>query len=171
MAEMMRVTKKGGAVYFIVPTFVQSICAFPHLYMYIARRALEVVSAKVLRRPVVRKTLLPKLDDSSRSASKIAGSFRANHPSFPLPEPHGSYKNIFEEFAYQMPWNWAHLPKRCGAVSTESFGCLFLPFNILEVFSTNLVAFLFSQTKTLHSVLGRSILKYFSYAFCVVAKK
>ena len=171
LKEMLRVVKPNGRVIFVIPTFVQSMCAFVHLYLYIARRIGEVMSVKLFKQSVKKKTLLPMRDDASRASAKIVDSFRVSHPSFPLPEPHGSYKNIFEEFSSQLPWRWTSLARECGARSTDSFAFLFLPFNVLEVFSTRIIADLYSGTKSLHQLLGKSFLKYFSYSYCVVARK
>ena len=172
LREMLRVAKPGGTVIFIIPTYIQSICAFAHIYLYIVRRALEVTYAKAFNKPLTKeKILLPKANDTSRMGSAILGSFRKSHPSFPLPEPHGSYKNIFQEFSLQLPWKWTALAKKCGARTTETFAFLFLPFNIMEVFSTRTIAWLYSRTKSLHCLAAKSPLKYFSYSYCVVAKK
>lgn len=172
LKEMLRVTRPGGRVFFAVPTYVQSICSFGHLFLYVARRTAEVVMGKLFgRREVGSRTLLPVGDDSTRAASVIAGSFRKNHPSFPMPEPHGTYPSIFHEFARQLPWNWTALAKRCGAKSVETFAYLFLPFNLLEIFSTRLVARLYSATTRFHMMAARTPLKYFSYSYCVVARK
>lgn len=172
LKEMFRVVRPGGRVICIIPTYVQSLCAFAHLYLYIARRIMEVAATKMFRTSVIgRKTLLPTEDDSKRASSEITGSFKKSHPSFPLPEPHGSYKNIFEEFGNQLPWRWASLARKCGAVSTDGFAFLFLPFNILEIFSTRLIARLYALGKPVHCMLARSWLKNFAYSYCVVAKK
>ena len=169
---MIRVTKPGGQVFFIIPTYIQSLCAFVHLYLYIMKRIFEVVIVKVFRmQPKKDNTLLPRLNDSSRQASGILRSFFKNQPSFPLPMPHGSYKNIFQEFNQQFPRKWTELARRCGAESINSFAILYFPFNILEVFSTRLIAWLYHKTRWLHYILGRSFLKYFSYGLCVVARK
>lgn len=172
LKEMVRVTKPGGSVMFIIPTYIQSVCAFAHLYLYVGKRILEVAHMKIFKKPMSKeKTLLPKASDSARKGSAILGSFRASHPSFPLPEPHGSYKNIFQEFGQQLPWKWTALAKKCGARKTETFAFLFLPFNIMEVFSTRTIAWLYSKTMSLHCLAAKSPLKYFSYSYCVVAKK
>ncbi len=172
LKEMLRVCKSGGAVIFIIPTFVQSLCAFAHLYLYIARRAIDVFRVKILRKgPNAKGTLLPKADDSLRSGSNIVGSFWKNHPSFPLPEPHGAYKNILHEFAHQLPWCWTGLAKKCGAKSVDSFAFLFIPFNILEVFTTKAIARLYSASRAFHYAAGKSFLKHLSYSLCVIARK
>ncbi len=172
LKEMMRVVRPGGVVIFIIPTYVQSLCAFAHLYLYIAKRALDVARVKIFHlRAGDQGGLLPRANDSGRAAHEIAGSFRKSHPSFPLPEPHGAYKNIMVEFARQLPWNWIRLAKRCGASSVDTFAAFFLPFNIMEIFSTNAIAALYATTRSIHKILARSFLQYFSYSWCVVARK
>jgi ubiquinone/menaquinone biosynthesis C-methylase UbiE len=172
LKEMVRVVKPGGTVIFIIPTFIQSICAFAHLYLYIGKRVIDVASARLFRkREEAKKGLLPKTSDSTRPNSAIIGSFWDNHPSFPLPQPHGAYKNIAVEFIRQLPWNWIKLAKRCGASSVDTCAMLFLPFNILEVFSTKLIARSYSATRYLHKALGKTALQYLSYAWCVAIKK
>lgn len=172
LREMIRVVKPGGAVIFIIPTFMQSICAFVHLYLYIGKRLLDVLRVKVFRlQPCKKEALLPAQDDCARSSSAIADGFFKNHPSFPMPEPHGSYKNIFHEFRSQLPWSWTSFARRCGASSLDTCALLFIPFNILEVFSTRLVARSYHYTRRIHRVLARSPLQYFCYAWCVIARK
>lgn len=172
LKEMMRVAKPGGTVIFIIPTYVQSICAFFHLYLYIVKRFIEVMRTKLFRpAAATRKGLLPKLNDSARSGGEISESFRKNHPSFPFPEPHGAYDNILIEFNEQLPWKWAKLAYKCGAASIDTFAVCFLPYNILEIFSTKLIAALYEMTAVLHKMFGRSFLQYFSYGWCVAVKK
>ncbi len=172
LKEMLRVVKPGGTVIFIVPTYVQSIFAFLHLYLYTTKRILEVAYTKVFGMPSkTDKVLLPKADDGSRAGSTIIGSFRKSHPSFPLPEPHGSYNNIFQELSQQFPWKWTTLAKKCGARTVDSLAFLFLPFNVMEVFSTRSIARAYSALLSLHCLIAKSSLKYFSYSYCVTAKK
>lgn len=172
LKEMMRVVKPGGSVIFIIPTFMQSTYAFIHSYLYILKRAAEVFAIKVLRmKPSKKKVLLPTKSDTARSSNTIARSFFKSHPSFPLPEPHGSYKNIFQEFHRQLPWNWIKFTRRAGASSVDTFALLFLPFNILEVFSTRFIARAYYATRHLHRVFAKSPLQYFCYAWCIIAKK
>lgn len=172
LREMFRVSKPGGMVIFCVPTYIASLCAFPHLFLYTFRRVAEVIAAKVYHKPVNKGSVpLPGSDANSRTSDDILNSFRKNHPSFPLPEPHGSYENIFQEFNQQLPWNWIKLAKRNGARSIDTFALLFLPFNILEVFSTRLIAWLYLKTRFLRYIFGKSPLQYFCYSWCIVARK
>jgi len=172
LKEMLRVAKPGGAVLFVIPTYIQSICAFVHLPLYMGKRILEVAHMKVFKRPLTAtRTLLPTKSDSARTNSTILDSFMKNHPDLPLPQPHGSYKNVFQEFNRQLPWRWTQLARKCGARKVETFAFLFFPFNIMEVFSTRLIAFLYTRTKRLHCLIARSPLKYFCYSYCVIARK
>ncbi len=172
LKEMMRVVKPGGSVIFIIPTYIQSLCAFVHLYLYIGKRMLKVICTKLLRKKESgNKGLLPTLNDAGRSNAEIMGSFWKNHPSFPLPQPHGEYKNIAVEFASQLPWKWTGLARSCGARSVKTFATFFLPFNILEVFSTKMIANAYKSTEKIHKLLAGSFMQYFSYSWCVVAKK
>ena len=172
LKEMLRVVKPGGAVLFVIPTYVQSICAFVHLPLYMGKRILEVAHMKVFKRPLTAtRTLLPTKSDSARANSAILDSFMKSHPDLPFPQPHGSYKNVFQEFSRQLPWRWTRLARKCGARKVETFAFLFFPFNIMEVFSTRLIAFLYTRTKRLHCLIAQSPLKYFCYSYCVIAKK
>ncbi|MBN2452723.1 MAG: class I SAM-dependent methyltransferase [Candidatus Omnitrophica bacterium] len=165
LKEMFRVLKPGGIVIFCVPTYIASLCAFPHLFLYMARRMADVAAAKLFRKSASGP------GDNGRPSGDILGSFRKSHPSFPLPEPHGSYRNIFQEFNQQLPWNWMKLARKSGAASIDTFALLFLPFNILEVFSTRAIAWIYARTRYLHYILGRTLFQYFCYSWCVVAKK
>lgn len=171
LEEMVRVVKPNKPIIFAVPTHVQSLCAFPHLYIYIARRVIDLIYARLFNKDRSdQKTLLPKRSDLSRSGIQILGNFFENHPSFPLPMPHGNYKNIFDELMRQFPYKWEKLAEQCGAQNTESFGILFLPFNILEVLSTKFLAWAYQKTKRIHRISARP-LKYLCYTLCVVARK
>lgn len=172
MKEMMRVTRPGGIVVFAVPTYIQSLCAFGHLYIYAARRVFDVAVSKIFKLGARKeKTLLPLKSDTSRASAAILGSFMDNHPSFPLPEPHGEYRDIFDEFFSQLPWKWTGLAKSCGARSVADFSYLMLPHSIIEAISSRAVAELYRLTKGAHMFFAGTPLKYFSYSYCVVAKK
>lgn len=173
LREMFRVLKPDGKVIFCVPTYMASIYAFPNLFLYTARRVIDVLAAKIFYKSGhgSSATSAGPVRDSRRSSNAILGSFRKSHPSFPLPEPHGSYKSIFHEFNQQLPWNWIRLARENGAGSIETFALLFLPVSILEVFSTRAMAWLYLKTRSLHYILGRSPFQYFCNSWCVVAKK
>jgi len=173
LQEMFRVSKPGGMVIFCVPTYMSSLYAFPHLFLYTAKRVMDVLAAKSLHKPMRRDIvhLAGSAHDNSRTSNDILHSFRKSHPSFPLPEPHGSYRNIFHEFNQQLPWNWIKLARKNGANSIDTFALLFLPVSILEVFSTRLIAWLYCKTRFLHYIFGKSPLQYFCNSWCVVAKK
>jgi ubiquinone/menaquinone biosynthesis C-methylase UbiE len=172
LKEMFRVLKPGGVAIICVPTFFASLCSFAHLYLYTIRRIFQVAITKLLgKKAESAKTLLPVSDDVARAPDVILGSFRKSHPSFPLPEAHGSYHNIYQEISEQLPWKWTNRIRACGGTSLTTFGLLFLPYNILEVFSTRLLAVLYSRTIGLHRLMGRSFLQYCAYSWCIHAKK
>ena len=173
LREMFRVLKPDGMVIFCVPTHIASLFAFPHLFLYTVKRAVDVIKAKILYKTISKNSaaLAGLENSSSRASNDILNSFRKSHPSFPAPEPHGSYKDIFQEFNQQLPWNWIKLARKNGARSTDTFALLFLPFNILEIFSTRAIAWLYLKTRYLHYIFGRTFLQYFCYSWCVVAKK
>lgn len=134
---------------------------------------MDVLAAKILYKPVRGDNVPPvgSAHDKSRTSNDILNSFRKSHPSFPLPEPHGSYRSIFHEFNQQLPWNWIKLAKKNGARSINTFALLFLPVSILEVFSTRFIAWLYVKTRFFHYMFGKSPLQYFCNSWCIVAKK
>ena len=95
-----------------------------------------------------------------------------NHPSFPLPEPHGDYPTVFHEFFQQIPYAWSSILKKSGFKIKESFGTCILPWSLIEPFSTAILAKWYKQLKVFHTAYGHlGIFRYFCYLICFIAQK
>lgn len=163
LKEMKRVLKPGGHAIIIIPTHMPSLYAFMHVYLYCLARVVKFF-----------------LKSNSEIGSHAEGpehlslwaKFRKNHPSFPVPEPHGSYRNIFHEFFYQLPFNWEKVFRRNGFEIKYSFGILLFPWLLIEPFSTMAAARLYSLTEGINIKLsGFGMFKYTSYLIGVISVK
>jgi len=164
LKEMYRVLKSGGRLILILPTHMPSIYAFPHMLLYVIGWGI--------------KRLNNRHKDStalSRGTEKAAAKrFLDNHPSFPLPEPHGAYKNIFSEMIRQFPGRWRDLIKRAGFDIVDTFPTCILPWLLIEPFSTGFAARIYARTEGLHKKIARKkFLINIAYlaAFVAVKKK
>jgi len=167
LKEIKRVLKPGGTCLIVVPTHMASIYAFPHAFLYILARLGKLVSRKKDR---------PIRDDrgitGNSGNSSLFARFRKNHPSFPLPEPHGVYKNIMDELVSQLPFNWMRLLKNRGFKIKKSFGLCFMPWLLIEPFSTEAAAKLYGLTKNINIKLSTlKKLEYMSYLVGFIAIK
>lgn len=159
ISEMKRVTKKGGYIIAIVPNFLLSVYAFVHLPLYITKRAVNVCLNKIFR--VNAKTEL--------SGVTTLKSLKQKRPSFPLPEPHGSYKNIFYELCDYFPRRWKKNFIDSGLSIVLVKTTCFLPWSILEVFSSRIGAEIYKKTQNIHRKFNIPVSS--SYLFCIIAKK
>jgi len=162
LKEMKRVLKPGGRLIAIVPNHMPSLYAFAHVYLYFLARIVRLFFKSGNK---FNKT------GGSEQASLLA-RFRKNHPSFPMPEPHGSYRNVFHELFSQLPFNWERMFRKNGFAVKNSFGVCLFPWLLIEPFSTKACARIFSSTKVLNMKLSSlRPLKYASYLMGVVAVK
>lgn len=167
LKEIRRVLKPGCHLLTIVPTHMPSIYAFPHMFLYILARIGKLFFLKNNRAFQDKKQ-----DKNEGERLSLFKRFRKNHPSFPLPEPHGSYRNIFDELSSQLPCNWLKLFKKNGFVVKDSFGLCLMPWLLIEPFSTNIAARIYLLTKTTNIRLSSlKALKYISYLMGIVAVK
>lgn len=155
LKEMSRVLKKGGYVIAIVPNFMLSVYAFLYTPLYFLKRSIMTIFNSVT-------------SDVGLYSSSIK-NFRRNRPCFPLPEPHGSYKSIFHEMFECFPFRWHSLFRKSGLKTLVSRTTCFLPWSLIEVFSTKLGAELYNATKWAHVKLNMPISA--SYLFCIIARK
>lgn len=179
LKEIKRILKNDGIAICSVPTYVESLFQFPALYLYILKRTFDTINTRVFKRKVNHKSIFFSNDNdrAHRKPFDLVMAFFRNNPSFPFPEPHGDWKNkkgkqsIFVEFYAQLPWNWKRLFSRSGLKISKSFGVLYIPYRIIEIFSPRFLTWLFYNTQFLHREFADSLLKYFSTVICYVAKK
>ena len=161
LKEINRVLKKNGYAVAVVPNFMLSVYAFFYTPLYLIKRAVVYTLNSIQTRSNA------KACDSFRGFS--IKNFRESRPSFPLPEPHGSYKSIFHEMFEYFPFRWHSLFRKSGLRILVSRTTCFLPWSLMEVFSTKLGANLYSAAKWAHMKL--SVPVSISYLFCIVARK
>ena len=164
LQEINRVLKPNGHLILIVPTHMASIYAFPHVFLYILARSLNLVF-----HPAEKKTNSER-EGRPDSKQSLFARFRKNHPSFPLPEPHGAYTNIFKELNQQFPARWIELINKSGFKVIESFPTCLVPWLLIEPFSTKIAARLYNNTKKLHFGI-LSNLSSLAYLACFIATK
>lgn len=157
--EMLRVVKPGGDIIVVVPTHMPCLYAFPHVFLYFIARI-----GKIL---LWSNNKLPRDDGAGAKAvqeDSLFRKFRKNHPSFPFPEPHGSYVNIREELAAQFPSSWISLLIRNGMAVSDSMAIGLVPWLLIEPFSTSTASRIFDlSAKVNRRVAGIKWMQYFSY--------
>ena len=177
LAEIYRVLKPGGQMIMAVPTHVASLCTFPHQMLYVGIRAAQVLTRKVGRSAAVAEERVPsarqiKEQDGSRSLRDTWRSFWRNHPSFPWPEPHGTYESIFEELAAQFPSRWRAMIEESGFQTDRCFALTLVPISLLEVFSPTWMARIYDWSKGLHlRVTANPLACSLTYIWATVAHK
>lgn len=163
LKEIRRVLKPGGYSITIVPTHMPSLYAFAHVYLYCLAR-IGKFFLKSDRKP----------DDHAEGIGQpsLWAKFRRNFPSFPMPEPHGNYKNIFDEFFSQLPFIWERMFRQNGFEIKRSFGICLFPWLLIEPFSTMTAARIYSLTKDINTRMSDfGIFKYISYLIGVISVK
>ena len=98
--------------------------------------------------------------------------FFRNHPSFPLPEPHGAYKNIFDEIRSQFPGAWLDMVTNEGFQIKKAMPLCLFPWVLIEPFSTILASRIYSASKKFNmSLRNVKSLQYIGYLITIFAKK
>jgi ubiquinone/menaquinone biosynthesis C-methylase UbiE len=164
LQEIKRVLKPKGYLILILPTHMPSIYAFPHVFLYILGRTWKLLF----------DTDNKDSQNNNRDSFNISlmKRFKRNHPSFPLPEPHGAYSNIFKELYQQFPARWMKLINTSGFKIIKSFPVCLIPWLLIEPFSTRWAAHLYSFTKRFHFKFGNlKLLKYCGYLIGFIAVK
>lgn len=175
LREMRRVLKPEGNMILIVPTHMPSLYAFPHLFLYIIARLLKLMFSP---KTVKEESHVNSYNDNNAGLNthnkeiSLWKRFFKNHPSFPLPEPHGTYKNIFDELKSQFPGVWLNMVRSEGFRIINTMPLCLFPWILLEPFSTNAAAGIYSLTKNINMKLS-SIrgFEYISYLIGMIAVK
>ncbi len=171
--EIHRVLKPDGTLFLTVPTHVLGVFSFPSLYIYLIKRSAEVIfdSIKEMLRPSRNKG--PGAGyKNSRTRGAYLKRFCANHPSFPLPEPHGDYSTVFEEMRSMFPKAWLDLLNK-NKFSVKSWhGILFMPWNLIEAVSPYCAATCYrALVKVFQKMRFINFFNYFSYLILIVSQK
>jgi len=165
LKEIKRVLKPGGYAIIIVPTHMPSLYAFIHVYLYFIARVGNILLHK-------HNGLPQDQEKSVTNKHSLFSRFAKNHPSFPVPEPHGSYNNVFDELFFQMPFNWKRFLRKNGFKIEDSFAICLFPWLLIEPFSTLAAARIYSVTKNINIKLSSiNALQYISYLIGMVAIK
>ncbi len=169
--EIKRVLRPQGVFVMIVPTHMASFYAPLNLFVYILCRAVQIFR-KINIKSRDKETSGNNVAQPSATWSAALKRFKKNHPSFPLPEPHGDYPTVFHEFCQQFPFIWVALLKKNGFRIKESFSTCILPWSLIEPFSTSAIAQWYASLKDFHSRYGHlGIARYCGYLICFIAQK
>ncbi len=179
LKEMKRVLKNNGSIICSVPTYMQTIFQLPALYFYMARRGYDAIRNRLFKKDTGQRSIFSgnAAEETGCGVGKLIKIFLLNNPSFPLPRPHGDWRDkkgrqsIFVEFHQQLPWKWKKMFQDSGLNVKKSFAVLFIPFMIIEIFSPRLLTRIYQSTLPLHRKSGSSFLKYFAFCICYVATK
>lgn len=165
LREMRRVLKPEGHLIIVLPTHMPCLYAYVHTFLYPIARLLQLFVKNENHIPTFK-------GESGADSISLWKRFWANHPSFPLPEMHGSYKNIFEEFIQQRPLHWHRLIEANGFKIIKSFSVCSIPWLLIEPFSTKVAAEIYSLSKNFHIRYGHNrFVKSLSYLIGFIARK
>ncbi len=176
LREMRRVLKPDGNMVLIVPTHMPSLYAFPHLFLYVVARVLKLLfkskTAEIDNRGNNLVTDGVKNDIDSGKKLSLWKRFFKNHPSFPFPEPHGEYKNIFYELKSQFPGVWLKLVAEEGFKVNRTMPLCLFPWLLIEPFSTKFASNIYSISKGFNmAVRDVSMLDYLGYLIAIYVQK
>ncbi len=175
--EMARMLKPGGQMIIAVPTHIASLCAFPHVVLYLVIRAAQIMWRRLRRSPSPSTPTVPTVRetlerDQTRGIAADWAAFWRHHPSFPLPEPHGTYGSVIEEFRAQFPTQWRRLIEGGGFRVERCFGLTLVPISLLEVFSPSLMARFYAWTRIFHDrVATHPLAQSTAYIWAAVCRK
>lgn len=165
LSEIKRVLKPDGTLILTVPTQMPSIYAFGHSFLYMVARINSMIMQE-------KNKIYCSNDASETMHGSVFKRFLKNHPSFPLPEPHGEYGSVFEEFLRQFPAKWAKLLRRSGFFIEDNFCMNILPWSLIEPFSTARAAQIYAKLRDFHIRNGRKgLANSLGYLTCFIARK
>ncbi|MDD5594869.1 MAG: class I SAM-dependent methyltransferase [Candidatus Omnitrophica bacterium] len=165
LSEIRRVLKPDGVMILTVPTHMPSLYAFMHSFLYIISRMSNILTQR-------QKQKIATVYSSKGTRESTWARFRKNHPSFPLPEPHGDYPSVFHEFFHQLPLKWSKLLKKSGFSIQDYFCMNIIPWSLIEPISTKKAAQIYSGLKNFHlKNKPKVIMSYCGYLVCFISGK
>lgn len=131
VADVKRVLKKNGLFIIMVPNFMERIAYYPIIFY--ADFLSTIWSRLFSGSPGIRSK-----EDALTAASGddnlgIFERLKKNRPHFPLPEPHGAYKNYFDEVYNYLPLRWKKLLLGSGLEELNMFSSMVLPRNLISL--------------------------------------
>lgn len=177
LQEMCRVLKPSGQMIIAVPTHVASLCAFPHLLLYLGVRTAQVLWRKATRQSILHGERVPSARetierDRRRDFKAAWAAFWQHHRAFPLPEPHGTYDSVLQELVAQFPQRWQALIESEGFVVERPFALTLVPISLVEAISPLLMARIYRRTAQLHArVATHPLARSLAYIWAAVCRK
>jgi SAM-dependent methyltransferase len=165
--EISRVLKDESKVIFLVPNFMEMVFYPLEYYCGLVKRLLSVFLKKHNHSSTPRDTLTLSKQENDVSLWR---RLRMHYPHFPMPEPHGAYKDFFTEFINYLPANWVRLMKENGFNITNLFTTTLIP-RLTLFFNSDLLRF-YKRYRWIEKRCGKDeFRKIFGQYLCIVAKK
>jgi len=163
--ELRRVINKDGFIILIVPNFIERIYAFFQFYLYFVVKFFRFAKERIARKNSI-------CCNSSKRTSLSLSKLKENYRYFPLPGPHGAYKNSIVEMMSHLPSSWNQEFNKAGLYLQRSFTTTFTPYPLLLTMSLRLAHAVSLVSEPLTRVMGdKPFVKYFGYSYCVILKK
>lgn len=173
LEEVGRVLTKGGISICVVPNFIGSLLYPSAFYVYLLRRIFFHLTRRYFKSTKEGLEIEKKTLGERNVKKKITfREFRKTYPHFPIPEPHGEYKNYFEEIISYLPKRWIELFNSSGLRVINTFSNMVIPWNLLCTFHAESPLYIYERSTKLNKTLGRiAPFKWLGNNFCIVAKK
>lgn len=170
IADVRRVLKKGGLFIVIVPNFMERIAYYPIIFYSdflsaIWRRLFSSGSGREGEEGVM--TAGFRNDNLG-----ILERLKKNRPHFPLPEPHGAYRNYFDEVCNYLPLRWKKLFLESGLEELDIFSFMVLPRNLISLIFGMFGLAIYKRLSWIErSIGGNPVIKNFGQNLCFVLRK
>jgi len=170
IADVRRVLKKGGLFIVIVPNFMERIAYYPIIFYSDFLSAIwhRLFSGGPGREDEEDIMSAASIDDNLGILERL----KKNRPHFPLPEPHGAYKNYFDEVYHYLPLRWKKLLLESGMEEVDIFSFMVLPRNLISLIFGRLGLDIYKRLSWIDRYVGNnSIIKNFGQNICFVLRK
>ncbi|MFA6142137.1 MAG: class I SAM-dependent methyltransferase [Candidatus Omnitrophota bacterium] len=170
IADVKRVLKKGGLFIVIVPNFMERVAYYPVIFYA------DFLSAMWHRLFTRSSGRISKKDTMTIvSGDDNLGIFermKKNRPHFPLPEPHGAYKNYFDEVYNYLPSRWKRLLLESGLEEVDIFSFMVLPRNLISLVFRRFGLDIYKRLSWIERrVGGNPVIKNFGQNICFILRK
>ncbi len=167
LRDVRRVMKDDAEAIFIVPTLIERMCYPAAYYHDLFMRALR------LFRPRRSRSVRPgpaAAKEGLGERGSLWKRFRAAYPHFPIPEPHGSYGNFFQELVNYRTGRWLGFFKANGFHVVSIFSTMLIPRHLLLFFTEPLT--FYERFSWIDKRFGaRRGFRILGQNICIVAKK